>query len=90
MPKVQNRPIAGTLTLRLDRKLKDDFLSAAKGENRPASEVLRDLMLSYIAQKRRERFEAEASRQSALAAESFDEEEVMRWIENVSDAGTWR
>ena len=74
-----------TFTLRLDPKLKEDFTLIAAQEERSVSEVLRDLMLTYIEKRRRERFEAEARRQSALAAESPDEEEVMRWIEDVSD-----
>ena len=74
-----------TFTLRLDPKLKEDFASIAAQEERSVSDVLRDLMQIYIEKRRRERFEAEARRQSALAAESPDEEEVMRWIEDVSD-----
>ena len=90
MPKLKERSGAETLTLRLERKLKDQFISTARTDNRPASEVLRELMHDYITRKRRERFEQEARRQSALATESFDEEEVMRWIENVSDTEDWR
>lgn len=85
MRNLENRSTAGTLTLRLQRELKDEFISTAKIENRPASEVLRDLMLDYIARSRRQRFEEEARRQSALASSSPDEEEVMRWIESVSN-----
>jgi antitoxin component of RelBE/YafQ-DinJ toxin-antitoxin module len=76
---------ADTITIRLERQLKDEFISTVKSENLPASEVLRDLMLDYIARKRRERFEEEARRQSALASSSPDEEEVMRWIESVTN-----
>lgn len=90
MPNITTRPAAETMTIRLDRRLKDEFVSSAKSDNLPASEVLRSLILDYISRKRRERFEAEADRQSALAAESADEEEVMRWIENVSDVENCR
>jgi len=90
MPAAANRSHPDTLTIRIERELKDEFVSTAKADNRPASEVLRSLMLDYISRRRRERFEAEAERQSAFAAESPDEEEVMRWIDNVSDAGSWR
>lgn len=85
MRNLENRSTARTLTLRLQRELKDEFISTAKIENRPASEVLRDLMLDYIARSRRQRFEKEAKRQSALASSSPDEEEVMHWIESVSN-----
>lgn len=90
MAVAERKTAAETLTLRLDRKLKDNFVSLASEENRAASEVLRDLMADYIKRERRKRFEAEAHRQSLLASSSFDEEEVMKWIENVSDTEGWR
>jgi len=48
------------------------------------------LMSDYIKRERRKRFEAEAHRQSLLASSSLDAEEVMKWIENVSDTEGWR
>jgi len=90
MAVAERKTAAETLTLRLDRKLKDDFVSLALEENRAASEVLRDLMADYIKRERRKRFEAEAHRQSLLASSSLDAEEVMKWIENVSDTEGWR
>jgi hypothetical protein len=65
MPPAISRSIADTITIRLERKLKDEFISAAKAENRPASEALRDLMLAYVEDQERKRFEAEAPRVEA-------------------------
>jgi len=78
-----------TLTLRLDRQLKDEFLAVAEEERRPVSELVRSLMLDHIQLRRREQYQAEARRQSALAAESFDEEEVMRWVEAAGEMKDW-
>jgi predicted transcriptional regulator len=85
MPVAERKSAAETLTLRLARELKEEFVSVAQSENRPASEVLRDLMAEYV--KREKRRKAEARRQSALLASSFvesDEKELMLWFE-----GTW-
>jgi len=90
MAVAERKAAAETLTLRLDRKLKDDFVSLALEENRAASEVLRDLMADYIKRERRKRFEAEAHRQSLLASSSFDEEEVMLWFEETWKMDDWR
>jgi len=90
MPVAERKTSAETLTLRLDRKLKDDFVSLASEENRAASEVLRDLMLEYVKRQRRKQFEAEARRQSALVSASFDEKEVMLWFKETWDMDDWR
>ncbi len=90
MPVAERKIAAETLTLRLDRKLKEDFVSLAAEEKRAASEVLRDLMAAYVKAQQRKQFEAEARRQSALASASHDEEEVMEWIEDVSGSEGWR
>jgi predicted transcriptional regulator len=87
MPVAERKSAAETLTLRLARELKEEFVSVAQSENRPASEVLRDLMAEYVKREKRRKFEAEARRQSALLASSFvesDEKELMLWFE-----GTW-
>ena len=89
MATTEDRAAKETLTLRLDRKLKEEFASVAAEEDRAASEVLRDLMTDYIDRQRRKQFEAEAGRQSALAAESFDEEEVTRWAEAAGEMKDW-
>ncbi|MFB1010020.1 MAG: antitoxin of toxin-antitoxin stability system [Thiopseudomonas sp.] len=39
-------------TMKLDQDLRDDFMQAALEEDRPASQLVRDLMRSYLAQRR--------------------------------------
>jgi uncharacterized protein YqfA (UPF0365 family) len=79
------------LNLRLDAALKAEFVAQVEAEDRPAAEVLRELMRSYVEEARKRRFAAEARRQSQLIAASEDEAEVMRWIQDVSapEAGVW-
>jgi len=90
MPTTASRSIADTITIRLERKLKDEFITAAKRENRPASEVLRDLMLAYVEDRERERFEAEAHRESKLIAAAFDKKEVDLFFEETWNLPGWR
>jgi hypothetical protein len=90
MPTAINRSSADTITIRLDRELKDEFISAAKSENRPTSEVLRDLMLTYVEDHERRQFEAEARRESELAAASFDAKEVDLWFEETWKMPGWQ
>jgi hypothetical protein len=90
MPTAPDRSIADTITIRLERKLKDEFITAAKTENRPASEVLRDLMLAYVEDRERQRFEAEAHRESKLIAAAFDEKEVDLFFEETWNLPGWR
>lgn len=73
-----------TMNLRLDAELKSDFLALAEKESRPASEILRELMRQHIRESRYRQYCEEAERESKIVAESEDEAEVMRWIENVS------
>ena len=87
MPQTIARPRESTLNLRVDTALKMEFASAVEAENRPAAEVLRGLMRSYVADARKRRFAAEARRQSELISVSEDEAEVMRWIQDVSALG---
>lgn len=42
-------------TLKLDPQLRADFMSEAAGEDRPASQVVRELMRDYITQRRQTR-----------------------------------
>ncbi len=86
MPVTEDRGKEATLNLRVDAELKAEFASAVEAEDLPVSEVLRDLMRSYIEESRRRRFAAEARRQSQLIAASKDEAEVMRWIQDVSSS----
>ena len=73
-----------TLNLRIDAGLKMEFAAMVEAEDQPAAEVLRTLMRRYVEEAKRRRFAAEARRQSHLIAESEDEAEVMRWIQDVS------
>ena len=84
MPVTEDRGKEATLNLRVDAKLKAEFVSIAEAEERPAAEVLRALMRSYVEEARRRRFAAVARRQSQLIAASKDEAAVMRWIQDVS------
>ena len=62
-----------TFNFRLDPTLKAAFTKAAEADHRPAAEVLRRFMRSYVEQKKRGAFEAEARRQSlAVAARAQD------------------
>jgi metal-responsive CopG/Arc/MetJ family transcriptional regulator len=79
-----------TMTIRLERKLKDEFVAAAKFENRPASEVLRDLMTEYVEHRERQQFVAEARRQSELVALSFDSKEVDLLFEETWKMPGWQ
>ncbi|HWT62973.1 MAG TPA: antitoxin of toxin-antitoxin stability system, partial [Ochrobactrum sp.] len=40
-----------TFTLKLEAELRDAFIAAAEAEDRPASQVVRDLMRQYIAER---------------------------------------
>jgi antitoxin component of RelBE/YafQ-DinJ toxin-antitoxin module len=84
MPVTEDRGKEATLNLRVDAALKAEFVSVVEAEERPAAEVLRALMRSYVEEARRRRFAAEARRQSQLIAASKDEAEIMRWIQDVS------
>jgi len=84
MTVTEGRGKEATLNLRVDAELKAEFVSAVEAEERPAAEVLRALMRSYVEETRRRRFVTEARRQSHLVAASKDEAEVMRWIQDVS------
>jgi hypothetical protein len=66
-------PKETTFNFRLDPELKLEFTAAADADHQPAAEVLRRFMRSYVEQKRRRAFEAEAHRQSlAIAARAAD------------------
>jgi hypothetical protein len=85
------KPTAETsFTFRIDTRLKQEFLKVTDKENKPGSQVLRDLMAAYIQRKKRKEFEAEARRQSRLIASSDEEDAVMEWISDVADAEAWK
>jgi hypothetical protein len=75
-----------TFNFRLDPALKAAFTEAAEADREPAAEVLRRFMRSYVDQKQRSAFEAEARRQSlAIAARArdlkSDEHEAIRELD---------
>jgi len=86
MSQISDRLAESTLNLRLDSSLKAEFAEAA-GE-RPVAEVLRMLMRRYVEEVRRRRFAEEAQRQSLLVADSEEEAEVMRWIQDVTSVSS--
>jgi hypothetical protein len=89
MPTTQGK--AETFNFRVEADLKAEFVAATAAEDRPAGQVLRDLMRRYIAARRRSDFEAEARRQSRLiAADTGEHDEIMRWIDDASDHDGWR
>lgn len=89
MPKHSSHSEHSTFTLRMDIKLKKEFMSAARAENRPVAEIIRDLMASYVERKKKREFEAEARRQSAIIAGSPGEKRAMQWVEDVADHEGW-
>ena len=73
MPGASQHPKETTFNFRLDPELKTAFTMAADADHQPAAEVLRRFMRSYVEQKRRSEFDAEARRQSlAIAARAAD------------------
>lgn len=88
------RPKVESFNFRVDPELKAAFAAAAAEEDKPAGQVLREFMRAYVARRQGRTSAAEARRQSRLIAAASsdpagDEAEVMRWIEDVSDAEGW-
>jgi hypothetical protein len=86
MPRTTQHPKDATFNFRIDPTLKAAFTAATEAEDRPAAQVLRDFMRSYVKQRERREFEAEARRQSRAIAvrakdPNSDEHAVMREIE---------
>lgn len=99
MPRTTLHPKDATFNFRIDPSLKTAFAAATEAEDKPAAQVLRDFMRSYVKQRERRAFEAEARRQSRAIAErakdpNSDEYAVMREIEADLDrddfAGEWK
>jgi hypothetical protein len=86
----QSQPAETTFTFRIAPDLKQEFMAATETENKPVSQVLRDLMAAYVERKKQKRFEMEARRQSKLIASSPEEAEVMDWISDVTDREGWK
>ncbi len=70
MPRTSQRPKETSFNLRIDPALKSAFTAAAEEEDKPAAQVVRDLMRDYVKQRERRAFQAEARRQSLEAAKA--------------------
>ncbi len=97
MARVSQHPKEETFNFRIDPVLKADFRAATEAEDKPAAQVLRDFMRSYVANRRQQNFLAEAERQSqAIAARAqdpnSDEAAVLRELDgNLADlADEWK
>jgi hypothetical protein len=90
MPRTSQHPKETSFNLRLDPALKAAFTAATEAEDKPAAQVLRDFMRSYVRRRERRLWEAEARRQSLEAAAcardpNSGEHAVMREIETEFD-----
>ena len=86
MPRTSQHPKETSFNLRIDPALKAAFTEAAEVQDKPAAQVVREFMRTYVAHRRRRAFEAEARRQSLAIAQrardpSSDEHTVIREIE---------
>ena len=61
-------PKDAVFTMKLDPDLRADFMAEAAGEDRPASQVMRELMRGYIEQRRQARAYDEYLRRKVEAA----------------------
>ncbi len=91
MPRQSQHPKEQSFNFRIDSELKAEFQEATEAEDKPAAQVLRDFMRVYVERQRDRAAKAEARRHSRMLSEraaypTSDEAEVMRWIEDVSDA----
>jgi len=74
-----------TFTMKLELKLRNQFMKAAATAHRPASQLVRDFMRTYIEHEKKRQFAAEAHRQSVSIAKraataDTDEHAMMREI----------
>ncbi len=94
MTRAGTRPKVESFNFRVDPELKAAFTAAVAEEDKPAGQVLRDFMRTYVVRRRERALAAEARRQSRLIAQAAadpasDEAAVMRWAEEVSDTEGW-
>ena len=95
MPRTSQHPKETSFTLRIDSSLKAAFTAATEAEDKPAAQVVRDFMRSYVKHRERRTFEREARRQSLEAAKAAldpnsDEAQVMHEIEAELSDPTFR
>ncbi len=94
MPRYSQHPKLESFNFRVDQKLKADFQAATEADDKPAAQILRDFMRSYVQRQRERTIAGEARRQSRVIAEAAadpdsDEADAMRWIESVADSTGW-
>jgi len=96
MPRISQHKKESSFNLRIDPKLKTAFTQATEAEDKPAAQVIRDLMWAYVRRRERENFERDAHRQSREAAirardSRTDEYAVMRELEaGLADETFWK
>lgn len=74
-----------TFTMKLELKLRNQFMKAAAHAHRPASQLVRDFMRTYVEREKNHQFAVEAHRQSLSIAkravqEGTDEYAMMQEI----------
>jgi hypothetical protein len=79
-----------TFTFRLERDLKSAFLKLAESQDKPAGEILRELIGELVKTKQHSDFVKEARRQSKIIAasasnSSSDEAEVLSQLDKAFD-----
>ncbi len=82
-PKLSAMPKEAVFTMKLEPELRADFMAEAAREDRPASQVMRELMRAYIEQRRQAREyddylrqKVEAGRASMRAGRGRSNDEV--------------
>jgi len=86
MPRASRHAKEETFNFRVDPALKAEFQTATEAADKPAAQVLREFMRSYVERRKRRDLAAEARRQSEVIAAraadpSSDEAAVMRELE---------
>ena len=86
MPRTSVHRKETSFNLRVDPALKAAFTAAAEAEDKPAAQVVRDLMRAYVKQREREAFREQARRDSLAAAQAAkdpnsDEAQIMRELD---------
>jgi len=95
MPRSDTNATQTRFILRVDPALKAAFTAAAQAQDKPAADVVRDFMRSYVRRSQDLSFGAEARRQSRLLAQAArdpdsDEARVQREIEaELADPAFW-
>ncbi|WP_241568996.1 antitoxin of toxin-antitoxin stability system [Rosenbergiella collisarenosi] len=78
-------PKEAVFTMKLESSLREDFIAAAKASDRPASQIIRELMREYIRRQSENQAydtyleqKVEKGRQAIRSSEGVDNEEVER------------